>query len=176
MAIRWCAGASYLDLMPLYGVSKAHFFDSLWLVLHSLVKNFPIVMDLTRAGCVARAGGFILRQRKPVFRHAIGALDGILIQCKCPSMEEHPRPTQFWTRKGYFAFNVQAICDATRCIVFLSVDCPGSSHDSVVFRMSAMGSHLVDIPWPFYLLADPAYKCFDRCLVLYEGRGCNEQE
>ncbi len=43
MAIRWCAGV--------FGVSKAQFFESLWLVMTSLV------------------------QAEVVFRHTVGALD-----------------------------------------------------------------------------------------------------
>ncbi len=176
MALRWSAGASYLDLMLIFGVSRSSFFDSLWVVFKSLLKARPIVFDMSRDACASRAAGFLLRQRRPVFRHAIGAVDGILVQCRCPSEADHPHPTQFWTRKGFFAFNVQAVCDANRRLIFISVDCPGSAHDSVALRMSTLGSHLVDIPQPYYLLADPAYKVFDRCLVPYEGRGRNESE
>jgi hypothetical protein len=176
MAIRWCAGASYLDLMIIFGVSKALFFQSLWRVFTCLVNRQPVVLKLGEDACRQRSEGFLARQRQPVFKHAIGAVDGILVACRCPYLSEYPRPVQFWTRKGYFAFNVQAMCDAARRITFISMDCPGSCHDSVALSMSTLGQHLVDIPQPYYILADPAYKGFDRMLVPFEGRGRNEME
>jgi hypothetical protein len=176
MGIRWCAGASYLDLMTIFGVSKAAFFASLWGLFEALVNLIPIVFHMDRASCVARARDFILRQRKPIFRHVIGAVDGILVACRCPSVDEYPKPAQFWTRKGFYALNVQAVCDARRVFVFLAVDCPGACHDSVAFSMSKLGQNLFRIPQPYYILGDAAYKAFDRILVPYEGRGRTEDE
>jgi hypothetical protein len=176
MAIRWLAGGSYLDLMAIYGVSKAAFFQSLWEVLGYIVEANPVVFKLAAEDCEDRATGFRLRQRRDVFRHVIGAVDGILIACQCPSMSEYPRPAQFFTRKGFYAFNCQAVCDYRRMFTFFAIDCPGSCHDSVAFSMSMLGKNLFRIPEPYYILGDAAYKVFDRVLVPYEGKGRNSVE
>ncbi len=96
--------------------------------------------------------------------------------CKCPSEQEYPKPAQFWTRKGFYALNVQAVCDAHRTLIFLAVDAPGACHDSVAFSLSTLGRNVYRIPRPFYILGDAAYKAFDRILVPYEGRGRTEEE
>jgi hypothetical protein len=81
MAIRWCAGASYLDLMVIFSVSKVLFFKLLWRVFMCLVDCLPVVLKLGEDACRQRAGGFLARQRQPVFKHVIGAVDCILIAC-----------------------------------------------------------------------------------------------
>ncbi len=78
--------------------------------------------------------------------------------------------------KGFFAFNVQVVCDAYRAITFIMVNCPGSTHDSTAFAMSTLGKSLIHIPEPYYLLGDPAYKSFNRMIVPDEGRGRNAEE
>ncbi len=142
-------GGSYLNLMLIFGESKAVFFSSLWGTLASIVRCWPIVF---RMG-VESAARFLLLQQCPVFKHAIGAVDGVLISCSCPTEDEYQHPAQFWTRKGFYA----------------ACDCPGSSHDSTMLSMSTLGKTLSRIPEPFYLLGDPAYKVFNSILVLYEG-------
>jgi hypothetical protein len=149
--------------MTLFGVSKASFFDSLWGVFVTLTDTHPIIFDM----CRLSASDFMLRQSKAVFKHVVGAVDGVLIACTCLSAQEYHKPAQFWTRKGYYAFNVQAVCNAHRCIMFLAVDCPGTCHYSLAFSMSTLGQNLYRIPRPYYILTDTAYKAFDRVLVPY---------
>ena len=85
-------------------------------------------------------------------------------------MKDYSKPMLFWTRKGYNAFNVQAIVNANREFIFLAVDCPGSVHDSVAFAMSSLGKSLHLLPEGYYILGDAAYKVFDRVLTPYDGR------
>ncbi len=46
MVLRWCEGGSYLDCMELYCISKAAFFENLWLVLGCIAEALPIVFDM----------------------------------------------------------------------------------------------------------------------------------
>jgi hypothetical protein len=39
-------------------------------------------------------------------------------------------PVSFWTRKSKYAWNVQAMRDANRDFLYVSVICPESTHDS----------------------------------------------
>ncbi len=100
----------------------------------------------------------------------VGCVDGILVKIKMPTAAETPKPVQFWTRKGYFALNVQAIVDARRCFLFLTMDCPGSVHDSVAFQFSVLGRHQHLLPAGYYILGDPAYKVHSKVLTPFEGR------
>eukprot|EP00961_Rhodomonas_salina_P296795 3936662-Rhodomonas_salina.1 len=114
MAVRWMAGGSYLDSMTMFGISREAFFVSLWTTLLAIVDTHKIEFSMTQAACADTAAGFLARQRHPVFRGVVGAVDGILIKIWCPSEGEYPKPAQFYTRKGYYALNVQAVVDARR--------------------------------------------------------------
>ncbi len=71
---------------------------------------------------------------------------------------------------------MQAVCDAHKTWHFVSVDCPGSAHDSTALRNSALFPALESLPEEYYIAADAAYKAIPRCLVPYEGRGQNDAE
>jgi hypothetical protein len=112
-----------------------------------------------------------------VFNHVIGAVDCILVSCQCPKLEEYPCPAQFFTCKGFYTFNYQALCDVMCIFTFFAIDCPGACHDSVAFAMSMLGKNLFCIPEPDnYLLGDAAYKVFDCLLVPFKGKGSNALE
>eukprot|EP00961_Rhodomonas_salina_P068873 924705-Rhodomonas_salina.1 len=70
--------------------------------------------------------GFVHRQRKVAFRYVVGALDGMLVKIKQPSVKEFAKPVQMWCQKGYYGLNVQAMCDSLRIFTFVVVDCPAS--------------------------------------------------
>ncbi len=114
MVLQWCARGSYLDCMALYRVSKAAFFENLWAVLFCITEAVPVVFRMDSDSCQSSADCFRLKQRNDVFRHVVGAVDWILVACQCPSLEEYPRPAQFFTHKGFYrdVFNCQAVCDA----------------------------------------------------------------
>ena len=128
------------------GISVEAFYDSLWLVMASLVKRVCIQFSCKARDCQAIANGSLQRQRKAVFRKVIGAVDGILIKTKRPTVREYPKPVQVWCCKGFYGLNVQAICDAHNVFTFVSIDCPASVHDSLAFHLSTLGQNLEAIP------------------------------
>ena len=89
-----------------------------------------------------------------------GAVDGILIKVWCPWASEVGLPRSFYSRKGFFAINVQAVCDVRKRFIFVGMDMPGSSHDARAFGMCALWEaiQLGFIARGFYLLGDAAYR------------------
>lgn len=65
----------------------------------------------------------------------------------------------FRNRKGYFSFNVQAVCDANLIFQDLVARWPGSSHDSMIFNNSRL-KYRVDSGefGQLYILGDGGYK------------------
>ncbi len=126
------------------------------------------------------ANGFLTQQKYKLFVWMVGALDGVLVKIHSPSVWEFPKPVQFWTCKGYYALNVQAVCDASSIWQFVSVDCPGSAHDSTTLWNSALFPALEFVtellPDDNCISADAAYKAIPQCLVPFEGSGQNEAE
>lgn len=73
------------------------------------------------------------------FPNCIGALDCTHVKIQSPGGEQ---AELFRNRKQYFAYNVQAVCDAS--LKFLDIVCkwPGSAHDSIIFAISRIRASL----------------------------------
>ena len=173
MALRFCAGGSYLDIHDRYGVSSSSFYSLVFACLELIVEHYPIVFPTDPAGFKELAAGFRQRQHEHmrVFLHALGALDGILLKIRQPSVSEIPQPTLYHCRKGFHALNVQAVCDAYKRYTYCAIDMPGSTHDSRAFANSSL-AHAIStgcIPEPYYLLGDAAYKGNASILTPYIG-------
>jgi hypothetical protein len=106
-----------------------------------------------------------------VFLYAVGALDGILLSIRQPSVSEIPQPTLYHCQKGFHALNVQAVCDAHKRYTYCAIDMPGSTHDSRAFANSSLAHAITTgcIPEPFYFLGDAAYKGNVSILTPYIG-------
>jgi hypothetical protein len=141
-------------------------------------------------------------------RGCVGALDGLLIKVRRPRPQWHPKSVspvvvigtlapkflvhllscgrRFYCRKGFFAINLQAICDSRRRFLDASMRCPGSVNDSLAFGFSTMYKWLAEdglanltrnaaaelgLPNGFWIAGDNAYVCTDSLVVPFSGRG-----
>ena len=173
MALRFCAGGSYLDIHDRYGVSSSSFYSLVFECLELIVEHYPIVFPTDPAALQELAEGFRQRQHEhmKVFLYAVGALDGILLKIRQPSVSEIPQPTLYHCRKGFHALNVQAVCDAHKRYTYCAIDMPGSTHDSRAFANSSLAHAITTgcIPEPYYFLGDAAYKGNVSILTPYIG-------
>ena len=93
-------------------------------------------------------------------RNVRGALDSSLIRlARRPAT---PVPNQYWSRKGFPAIHLLAICDAIGCFTFADIGFPGRSHDSYVLSQSELFRRQQelfppDTPDGDYLLADKGF-------------------
>jgi hypothetical protein len=103
--------------------------------------------------------------------YALGALDGILLKIRQPTVKEIAQPILYHCRKGFHAFNVQAICDAHKRYTYCAIDMPGSTHDSRAFANSSLALAIGRgcIPDKYYFLGDAAYKGSACILTPYIG-------
>jgi hypothetical protein len=116
LMIRMLAGASYLDLLIQYGVCTSSLYEFFyegvkWIVdtfvfpLHGWLENEDWdSLQCVRALFAAASGG--------AFLGCIGALDGLAVKIRCPTLSDFiSDPGNYYCRKGFYALNVQAICD-----------------------------------------------------------------
>ena len=68
-----------------------------------------------------------------VYNGCMGAIDGIAIRVKCFSTNDVPDPGNYYCRKGFYALNVQAICDRKKRFLWCSTGHKGGTHDSRAF-------------------------------------------
>ena len=90
----------------------------------------------------------------------VGVIDGYL--CMIGKPRGVPNPAGYFSRKGFFAVNLQVICDHKRRVIWVSKLNIGSAHDSPCFKNSGLNEYLQD-NWEdlfrkgLFLLGDSAY-------------------
>ena len=176
IALRLLSGGSYLDLMPLFDVSNPHIYvifdDFLDWVLSAF--HFPLAGFLEREdwGALAALAEPFSYASNGSFNGIIGALDGLAIRIRCPWESEVPDPGNYFCRKGFFALNVQAICDRFKKFLWCYPSNKGSTHDSVAFTNSRLYSLLTDKAdlleqQGYYIVGDSAYNLTPFLLTPY---------
>jgi hypothetical protein len=133
------------------------------------------ISDVSTA-LVKRAGNYITFPKEPKlseikgnfysvanFPGVIGLIDGTHIRIQAPSDHED----QYVNRKGYHSINVQVIVDCDDKFINIVAKWPGSSHDSRVFKESAVYRNLENNNIDGYLLGDSGYACKTFLLTPY---------
>lgn len=176
ISLRILAGGSYLDLMPLFDVSVSHIYVIFeqFLSWVGTAFNFPLhkyLHDKNWPALATIAENFSYGSNG-VFSGIIGAIDGLAIRIRSPRLSEVTDPGNYYCRKGFYALNVQAICDRSKKFTWCYPSNKGSTHDSVAFSnstlhslLTASSSQLED--QGFYLVGDSAYNLTPFLLVPY---------
>jgi len=92
-------------------------------------------------------------------RGCVSAIDGISLRIRWPRFCEVPNPSSYWTRKGFFAINVQAAVGRDYQVHFLSTVTAGSCHDSTAFSASGLAGLLAredGLPRGYWVAGDVA--------------------
>jgi DDE superfamily endonuclease/Villin headpiece domain len=177
--LRILGGASYLDMQLVFGVGRSTVFQ----VFHSTLRaiNAKLQMPGVPVGNEEK-----MRANAEAFRTSrdphsplwgcIGALDGIALAIKKP--HDHYFPRHFYTRKGFYAMPIQAVCDSKYKFLYMSARCVGSTHDSLAWAVSTLGRRLQDgLGLGVYWLAgDAAYVCADHLLTPYSKSQMQDSE
>ncbi|XP_060882080.1 putative nuclease HARBI1 [Metopolophium dirhodum] len=95
--------------------------------------------------------------RRCQFPKVIGAIDCTHIKIQSPNSNIGE---QFRNRKGYFSFNVQAVCNSKMEIMNIVARWPGSVHDSTIFDNSLLRAQFENNEFKgCFLLGDGGYPC-----------------
>ena len=111
----------------------------------------------------------------------IGALDGWVVRITCPSACEVPNAGRYYSRKGYYAINVQVIVDKKKRVLWRYIGEKGSSHDSPIFMDSKLGRYMESNSDMFerngwYIVGDSAYSLRSYLLTPYDNTQSNTKE
>ena len=186
LALRYYAGGSYLDMCAASGVSSSAFYEAVWTFTNAVLGTPDLQMSMPVWDAAWRqrtSAGFRRRSDSPL-TNVIGALDGIVVRQDRPTATEVTCPKDYWSRKGFFALNVQAICDSNCEFLWMSCKAPGSSHDSSALACSdlcqglrAPGSPLVAlmVREGLCITADEAYRDSEVFSVPWPGGGGADQ-
>ena len=123
--------------------------------IKDITHEFALTSDGTMNGC-------------------LGSIDGWLVAILCPTLAEVNNPGKYFSRKGFYAINVQVICDKNKRILWRSIGQIGSIHDSRAFNISKLATYLknnVDtfIRSKLYFVGDSAYALRPYLLTPYDN-------
>ena len=181
--LRLMAGGSYIDISMIYMLGYSHTYHVLHTVIQEWINNDDVISflgeeyltnknEMKKVATRFKEGG----SHCGIFSGVLGALDGWLVRIRCPSFlrDNIKEPAGFFTRKGFYAINVQAIVDRHKRILWRSIMCRGAEHDSTAFKRSSFYEKLMTMAEElllegFYFVGDSAYALRSFLLVPYDG-------
>ena len=131
-SVRLLAGGSYLDLVPQFGVSTTHLYKVFDQFVDQVLQefDFPLVGWLRQRNweaLEALANAFA-EKTGGVFYGPFAAIDGLAVRVRSPTLKEVADPGNYYCRKGFFALNVQAICNKYKRFLWSFPSNKGSTH------------------------------------------------
>jgi len=182
LALRYMGGGSYVDMCVAFGVHSASVYRAVWDVVDAVNSSPALALDFQVEDCTRRAAyaARFKAQRNSPFGNVIGALDGIAVHQEQPLATDVTCVADYYSRKGFYALNVQAICDADYKFRWMSCKSPGSAHDSSAFTGTNLGQALLHPENPLAarliqvghcIAADEAYAASEVLAVPWPGGG-----
>ena len=185
-AIRFWCGGSYLDIRLVHGMCVETLYVCVWTAVDAINSSRKLQMYFPwddEEGLQELEQGFSKISGGKV-RGCVFSVDGFCVRIICPIGVINPR--DFWHRKGFYAYVVQAVVNATGKFTAASIKAIGSTHDALAFRMSSFYAKLeagmlsrstgLTGVTSFFGMGDDAYGNKEYCLTPYPGRDLPEHK
>lgn len=155
LTLRFYATGSFLQVVgDFMGVDKGTASRHIWKVTRAIAGLYPqfVKMPSTQEGLQRESQLFYNISRFP---RCIGALDCTHVKIISPGGNN---AEIYRNRKGFFSYNVQAVCDASGKFEDVVCRWPGSTHDSLIFSNSNVRAKFERGDFEGYVLvADSGY-------------------
>ncbi|GFH61171.1 hypothetical protein CTEN210_17647 [Chaetoceros tenuissimus] len=170
ITLQLLAGGSYLDIAALYCSGYTYTYTIFHVTIRDWICNNRVISypGLAYFEDVAK-----LRSESRKFQSCgshggiisgcIGALNGWLVKIRRPrSNDGAGHIASYFSRKGFYANNVQAIVNKEKLVIWRSIKCKGSEHDSTAFKKTTLHDKLLLrfrdlLAMGFYIVGDSAY-------------------
>ena len=142
IGLHWLAGGSYLDLKNVYccSISTVCKHRLCFICAVNLCDLLKLKFSTSAAEISRAQGQFCDISSNNVISGCVGAIDGLLVVIKCPSMKDsNNNPSSYYS--GQYcchALNIQAICDASCQFIFFAVAAPGKSSDQAAIERTSL--------------------------------------
>ena len=174
IALRFLAGGIYLDIAFSFDISEKHVLAYVWEVCEALDSaldniNFPIEDEEALRDIEA---GF-LNICNGRFPGTVAAGDGVVFRIQKPNKEAVDGDvSSFFTRKGYYAYGMQAFVDSSCKFRSISMKLCSSVHDSTAYIVSELSKRIKAgaLPRWAHIVLDEAYPCTEQELSPFKGR------
>jgi DDE superfamily endonuclease len=147
--LRILGGASYLDLMMVFRIGRSSVYQVVFSTISAVLFVMPMpgvpFDDVVAMKKLVEGFQSSLTPRN-ILWGCIAALDGISLPIKKPLDRYYPR--HYFTRKGFYALSVQAMCDSSYRFLYMSANCVGSTHESLAWHAQRLAQSLsTDFNW-----------------------------
>ncbi len=178
--LRILGGGTYMDMGMLFDTSFNHMHKVFKYVIVNWLshKSFYNINGIEYCSDENRMQEVALQFSQSslgVMNGCIGALDGWVVKIKKPTRSDGVNnPKSFYSRKGYFAVNVQAIVDKKKRVLFRSITSRGAEHDSTAFKNSKLYKWLLQnwkslVDKGYHFIGDSAYALKSFLLTPYDN-------
>jgi DDE superfamily endonuclease len=108
-----------------------------------------------------------------VFYGPFGAIDGMAVRIRRPTEKDIPDAGNYYCRKGFYALNIQGLCDMSKRFLWSYPSNKGSTHDSIAFANSRLYDLLKEKSMDLYnrgifIAGDTAYSLTPFLIVPYD--------
>jgi len=185
LGLRLLAGASYLDLSFGYNVTASCVHHYAWQALDAIDSSMHTYLDNIKSPIHATAKE--LSQLELGFaelsdfklRGTVAAGDGIVFRMQMPTNEEVDGDvTSYFTRKGYYAYGLQAFCDAQCRFVMISSQLCSSTNDNTCYIVTQLSKDIKAgrLPPQYHVVLDEAYPCMGQEMSPWKGRNLSVEK
>ncbi len=181
-ALRFLAGGLAIDICWGWGLNENSFYAFVWEVCEAIDEVINNIEFPCREKCHTDEEFmhklFMLEREFAIFskeyiRGTVAAIDGVVFRMERPDPKEvNGDVKSYFVRKNYYAYGMQAMCDARCRFVSLSSSLCSSSHDASVYKCSNFAEMIRDgkLPNNFHVVMDEAYPCTEYELTPWSGK------
>jgi len=174
ITLRMLAGGDPCGCADMAHVSDKTVWPVVYETVDAINRHFPVQdFDVMDAAKLKQLESEFAMRSENVVRGCVGAIDGTAVCIRKPlSSECGGKPWHYYNRKGFYALNLQAVCDSKKRFLYYSIKCTGNTHDSTAFDVSSLGAKLAQnrMRKPYWIAGDNAYRASEFMVVPWPGR------
>ena len=186
VTLRFLAGGSHLDIAFTYNVDANYVYPIVWQCAAAIKKtvNNVIFPFGDRPALERLADGFASIKNNGWWG-TVAAGDGVVFKMVAPSGKFcNGQVTQFFSRKGFYCFGLQAFCDSNCKLLSVSSQMCTSTHDSTAYIATSVSRAIerskqmkkngvpddqLPLPKDFHIVLDEGYVCDGQQLSPHRG-------
>jgi hypothetical protein len=178
IALRVARGGSYLDISFAYCVAGVTVYDIFYRVFAAIDKSYDNIKFSFDVDELEHLRSTFDKYGGDMYVPNVVAVgDGVVFRMKKPTPKDTGNfVTGYYTRKGYYAYGMQAFCDGNKKFVFIASEACSATHDSTHYAMTSLFAAIRrgDLPEPYCVLLDAAYVCTKQELTPWKGKSLSD--
>jgi hypothetical protein len=170
--IRYLAGASYLDIRFITGISVSSIFRVIWKTIKALVACPEIAIKFPKSAdeLMAAALEFENVSTGGCISNCVTVIDGYHLEIQTPPKKYAKNVQSFFS--GHYqshGVNIQAACDSNCRFQFIGVAGPGVMGDRDAINEIELGELISHLPGLYCAIGDCAYTASEHLVPIFGG-------